>query len=61
MGVKKIMNDVSAVNFIRSWGLNHRQFKVFLDEIKSEYGDKCTSVKFTGLAKVKFCNVYCHY
>jgi hypothetical protein len=34
------MGDVvSAVNFIRSCGLNHRQFKVFLDEIQSEYVD----------------------
>jgi hypothetical protein len=32
------MGDVdSAINFIRLCGLNHRQFKVFLDEIESEY------------------------
>ena len=28
-----------AVNFIRARGLNHRQFKSFLDELGSEYGD----------------------
>jgi hypothetical protein len=28
-----------AVNFIISHELNHRQFKVFLDKIISEYGD----------------------
>jgi hypothetical protein len=37
---KRIMGDViSAVNFIRSCGLHHRQFKAFHDKIKSEYGD----------------------
>ncbi|CAK1585602.1 unnamed protein product [Parnassius mnemosyne] len=30
---------VSTVNFIKSRGLNHRQFKQFLDDIESEYGD----------------------
>jgi len=30
------MTDVvSAFNFIRSHGLNHRQFKAFLEKIKS--------------------------
>ena len=28
-----------AVNFIRAKGLNHRQFKSFLEELSSEYGD----------------------
>ncbi|CAB3236888.1 unnamed protein product [Arctia plantaginis] len=28
---------VSTVNFIKSRGLNHRQFKQFLDDIESEY------------------------
>jgi len=32
------VNDLnSAVNFMRSRGLNHRQFKAFLDEIESDY------------------------
>ncbi|XP_072377810.1 general transcription factor II-I repeat domain-containing protein 2-like [Diabrotica undecimpunctata] len=30
---------VSIVNFIKSRALNHRQFKQFLDDIESEYGD----------------------
>ncbi|CAK1578448.1 unnamed protein product [Parnassius mnemosyne] len=30
---------VSTVNFIKSRGLNHRQFRQFLDDIESEYGD----------------------
>ncbi|KAG6445807.1 hypothetical protein O3G_MSEX004113 [Manduca sexta] len=30
---------VSTVKFIKSRGLNHRQFKQFLDDIESEYGD----------------------
>nr|XP_022915286.1 general transcription factor II-I repeat domain-containing protein 2A-like [Onthophagus taurus] len=30
---------VSTVNCIKSRGLNHRQFKQFLDDIESEYGD----------------------
>jgi len=29
----------SAVDFIRAKGLNHRQFKSFLEELGSEYGD----------------------
>ena len=30
---------VKAVNFIRSRGLNHREFKAFLDEVGSGYED----------------------
>jgi hypothetical protein len=30
---------VPVVNFIRSQGLNHRQFQSFLSEIYAEYGD----------------------
>jgi hypothetical protein len=36
---KQMMTDaVGAINFIRSRGLN-RQFKAFLDETESEYGN----------------------
>jgi len=30
---------VSTVNFIKSRGLNHRQFKAFLAEVEADYGD----------------------
>ena len=30
---------ISTVNFIRSRGLNHRQFTAFLEELNSEYGE----------------------
>ncbi|XP_076373036.1 general transcription factor II-I repeat domain-containing protein 2B-like [Tachypleus tridentatus] len=32
-------NVVQCVNYIRTRGLNHRQFKTFLDELDSEYSD----------------------
>ena len=34
-----IRNVVQCVNNIRARGLNHRQFKAFLDELDSEYSD----------------------
>ncbi|XP_069764237.1 general transcription factor II-I repeat domain-containing protein 2A-like [Narcine bancroftii] len=38
--MEHIMNTVTrVVNFIRAKGLNHRQFKSFLEELGSEYGD----------------------
>jgi len=46
---------VSTVNFIRSRGLNHRQFKAFLTEIEVDYGD--VSVKFAGLVEQQHCPV----
>jgi hypothetical protein len=34
----KIITDVvSAINFIRSRGTNHRQFKALFDELENEY------------------------
>jgi len=39
VGFKQIMSDDVSENFIRSRGLNHRQLKVFRDEIESEDGD----------------------
>ena len=32
-------NVVQCVNYIRARGLNHRQFKAFLDELDSEHPD----------------------
>ena len=40
MGFAEVMrNVVQCVNYIRGRGLNHRQFKAFLDELDSEYSD----------------------
>ena len=40
LGFGKVMkNVVSCVNFIRSRGLNHRQFKSFLQALNSDYPD----------------------
>jgi hypothetical protein len=54
LGFKQFMTDaVSVVNFIRSYGLNHRQFKVYLDEIKSEYCDNVYYCEVRLLSKGK--------
>jgi hypothetical protein len=38
--VKQIVTDViNLFNFIRSRGLNQRQFKEFLDDVEIKYGD----------------------
>ena len=34
-----IRNVVQCLNYIQAWGLNHQQFKAFLDELDSEYPD----------------------
>ena len=40
LGAASVMSVViSTVNYIRKTGLNHRQFKHFLETIESEYGD----------------------
>ena len=47
------MNDVvKAVNFIRSRGFNHREFKAFLDEVGSGYEDEVYFSKVRWLSKV---------
>lgn len=45
---------VSTVNFIRSRGLNHRQFREFLSELESEYSDLQyhTAVRWLSSGKV---------
>jgi hypothetical protein len=45
---------VSAVKLIRSCGLNHRQFKVFLEETVSEYGQSlyCCEIHWISKGKV---------
>jgi len=54
------MTDViSAFNFVRSHGLNHRQFKAFLDEIEVNMVTLYTTIKFIGFTNVRFCNVLC--
>lgn len=30
---------IKTVNFIKSKGLNHRDFQTFLEQMESEYGD----------------------
>ena len=50
--MKHLMTDlVKAVNFIKSWGLNHREFKAFLDEVGSGYKDVVYSQKLDGSVK----------
>ncbi|XP_026331068.1 general transcription factor II-I repeat domain-containing protein 2-like, partial [Hyposmocoma kahamanoa] len=44
---------VKTINFIRSRGLNHRQFKGFLDEISAEYNDVTYYCEVRWLSKRK--------
>ena len=37
--VEIMRNVVQYLNYIRALGLNHRQFKAFLDELDSDYPD----------------------
>ena len=41
---------VKTVNFIRFWGLNHRQFKSFLADMDSEYGELLYYTEVTWLS-----------
>jgi hypothetical protein len=48
------MTDVIiVVNFIRLHGLNHRQFKAFLEEIENEYDDALYCFEVCYLSKDK--------
>ena len=50
--MKHLMTDlVKAVNFIRSRGLNHREFKAFLDKVGSGYEDVVHFSKVRWLSK----------
>ena len=50
--MKYLMTDlVKAVNFIRPRGLNHREFKAFLDEVGSGYKDVVYFSKVRWLSK----------
>ena len=52
LNMKHLMTDlVKAVNFIRSWDLNHRKFKAFLDKVGSGYGGVVYFSKVTWLSK----------
>ena len=52
INMKHFMTDlVKAVNFIRSRGLNHREFKAFLDEVGSGYEDVVYFSKVRWLSK----------
>lgn len=52
--LQNVMNVVvKTINFIRSRGLNHRQFKAFLDEISAEYNDVTYYCEVRWLSKGK--------
>ena len=52
LNMKHLMTDlVKAVNFIKSRGLNHREFKAFLDEVGSGYEDVVYFSKVRWLSK----------
>ena len=46
-----MIDFVKAVSFIRSRGLNHREFKAFLDEVGSGYEDVVYFSKVRWLSK----------
>lgn len=49
---------VSTINFIRSRGLNHRQFKAFLDELSSEHDDVTYYCEVRWLSKGKMLKIF---
>ena len=50
--MQHLMTDlIKAINFIRSRGLNHREFKAFLDEVGSGYKDVVYFSKFRWLSE----------
>ena len=52
LNIKHLMTDlVKAVNFIKSRGLNHREFKAFLEEVGSRYEDVVCFSKVRWLSK----------
>lgn len=52
--LKNVMDVVvNTINFIRSRGLNHRQFKAFLDELSSEHDDVTYYCEVRWLSKGK--------
>ena len=55
LNIKHVSDSiVNAVNLIRARGLNHRQFKAFLEDLKSEHWDVLyhSRVHWLSLAKV---------
>lgn len=44
---------VSCVNYIKSRGLNHRQFQQFLQDLETDYGDIIFFVKSAGSVKAQ--------
>lgn len=44
---------IKTVNFIKSKGLNHRDFQTFLEQMESEYGDVLYYSKVRWLSRGK--------
>ena len=54
IGFEVVMSAViKDVNFIRSHALNHRQFKIVLDEFNAEYSDICFYAEVRWLSRGK--------
>ncbi|XP_068250678.1 general transcription factor II-I repeat domain-containing protein 2-like [Palaemon carinicauda] len=53
--LKHVMDTVvRAVNLIRAWGLNHRQFRSFLEDIEADFTDVLyhTNIRWLSMGKV---------